>query len=677
MAIESPKRKISTWLFNPAVYIAGAEALSVGLGLILVATWIGSLSRTHFDGVIDVHAGVEAPRWFFFAEGLLAWLSVVIVFWIVGKLAARTSFRLVDLAGTQALARGPMFFSVLFALLPGNARFTQSLMTTLQSKTSPSVELFLTPDAVSFFVVLGVMIVAMGWMVALMYNSYAHVCHVQGGRAVGSFIVALILAEALSKIILFGLATHILADDSWKPRKGELPPPETMVNYQHERHYTFDTEEGLEKINVDKGLSVGVESGEFRIHGRTAGPEWKPDSVQVPVADDGGVVDISGRFRIAEREGNGLVFIEANTDKAGPIIYMYQWGPFAQSLLSAYQIQRRWLHLPSTLVSDRATLRAVGNEEEAFNTMRIHIREDHLHADLFVNDTYQDTIVFTQQMGKVITAKMEFQTDCMGKRYDIRFDDLRVRWNDSPEELRCKDAEIATGGLLLRYAFDDATNNAAIITDSSGQEAHGAAYGAPQFAAGVQGNAIVLDGEDDYVMAPLTRRLRDVQNSNYTMMAWFCPAAVPSFDKYCYGVVIKPGCDYGIAYDAGRTFRFTHFFNVIEDEKKSASASENIAGIWLGQGSSQPCQWHHIAVVGHLDENRFAIFTNGVLAATEVQRKFGRSLENWRPWYIGVADPNVWRCPARGKLDDVRIYNRALTGGEIQAIFEETHGKGQ
>jgi hypothetical protein len=660
MTMEMPKRKLGTWIFNPAMYVAGVESLITGVSIILVASWLGCLSRTHFDGVLDVHTGMDAPPWFFVAEGFLSWLSVVLTFWIVGRVVSRTSFRLVDLAGTQAVARVPMLFTAVFGLLPGYGRFSQALMKTVECGVPPTVDAFLSLDAIWFLVVLLVMVVAACWMIALMYRSYVHVCNIRGGRAGWSFVGALVVAELLSKVVIVSLSSHVLIDDSWKPRKGELPPESTSANYQHEQHYTFDTEAGIEKINVDKGLKVGVEKGEFRIHGQTDGPEWKPDSVQVPVLDNGGTVDISGRFRIAERSGGGLIFIEVNTEKAGPIIYMHQWAWPSQN---SYRIQRRWLRGASSLVSEHGNLRALGNEEKAFNTMRIHIREDHQHADLFVNDTYQDTIVFAQPMGNVVTAKMEFQTNRRGERYDIRFDDLRIRWNDSAEELKRKDALNKTGGLLLRYTFDDLITNATTIADSSGQEANGDACGHPQFAEGVRGNAMVLDGEDDYIKVPITWGLREVQNSNYTVMAWFKPVAVPPSDKYIYGVVIKPGCDYGIAYDAGRTFRFTHF--------------DDVAGIWLGQGLSQPGQWHHVAVVGRLDENRFMVFTNGMLAASEVKQRFGRSLKNDRSWYIGVADPNVWRCPARGMVDDVRIYNRALSDVEIRAIVEETLISGQ
>ena len=53
-------KRPSTLLFNPFVYIAGGKALVLGLLTILVAGFLGSLSTTHFDGVLDTHTGRPA-----------------------------------------------------------------------------------------------------------------------------------------------------------------------------------------------------------------------------------------------------------------------------------------------------------------------------------------------------------------------------------------------------------------------------------------------------------------------------------------------------------------------------------------------------------------------------------------------------------------------------------------
>ena len=72
------KRTLGQWLFNPFQFIAGGSALLVGLIIMLVSAYLGSLSNTHFDGVLDFHSGTAAPLWFFLTEVLIDWLCIVL-----------------------------------------------------------------------------------------------------------------------------------------------------------------------------------------------------------------------------------------------------------------------------------------------------------------------------------------------------------------------------------------------------------------------------------------------------------------------------------------------------------------------------------------------------------------------------------------------------------------------
>ena len=49
------KRDLKTWLFNPFALVAGWNALLAGVLAILLAGYVGSLTNTHFDGVLDTH----------------------------------------------------------------------------------------------------------------------------------------------------------------------------------------------------------------------------------------------------------------------------------------------------------------------------------------------------------------------------------------------------------------------------------------------------------------------------------------------------------------------------------------------------------------------------------------------------------------------------------------------
>ncbi len=199
----TPNRKLTTLLFNPFVYVAGAKALLLGLGAILAAGLIGAASNTHYDGVLDVHSGAQRQLWVFLAEGVSDWLCLALVLLVLGRIASGTAFRTIDVLGTQALARWPTLFVSLITLPSGFQRFGNYL-----------VEQFLKPggkaefnvaDATVFCVAILAIIVITCWLVALMYKAYSVSCNLKGGKAIGTFIGGLILAEVLSKVAVLGL----------------------------------------------------------------------------------------------------------------------------------------------------------------------------------------------------------------------------------------------------------------------------------------------------------------------------------------------------------------------------------------------------------------------------------------------------------------------------------------
>ena len=197
------QNKTITLLFNPFFYIAGGQALGLGLAAILLAALVGSFGHTHFDGVLDTHVGAAAPLWFFFAEGIIDWLCLGIVLWVCGKIISQTAFRAVDIFGTQALARWPAFFISLIALPKVFRRFPIEAAAQLKQGNFQ----FNTLDAILFLALAIAMIPFICWMVALMYKSFSVSCNVKGGKAIGTFIAGLLIAETLSKLAM-GLLIH-------------------------------------------------------------------------------------------------------------------------------------------------------------------------------------------------------------------------------------------------------------------------------------------------------------------------------------------------------------------------------------------------------------------------------------------------------------------------------------
>ncbi len=202
----SQNRSLRQWLFNPFQFIAGGKALLLGIVIILATAYIGSFGNTHFDGVLDVHTGQQSPVWLFFAEGIIDWLSISIMLLIAAFIISRSSFRIIDIFGTQALARFPFFAAVFFTLPKGITRFGEYLSAKAMQQT-PAVTLQST-DVVFFVLATVVILVMLVWMVVLMYRAYAVSCNVKGGKAIGSFAVGLIIAEILSKLALWLVVTQ-------------------------------------------------------------------------------------------------------------------------------------------------------------------------------------------------------------------------------------------------------------------------------------------------------------------------------------------------------------------------------------------------------------------------------------------------------------------------------------
>jgi hypothetical protein len=200
--VLNSKSTLRTWLFNPFYFVAGGEALGIGLVIMFAAAANGALSDSHFDGVLDFHSGAPAPLWVFPIEVLVDWLNLGLFLWVAGLAISKSHIRAVDVFGTQALARTPTLAMAAAAMLPGFQEQTERLKQ-MNFEMVPA-------DTAQFAFVGFIVIVMLIWMIYLMYRAFAVSCNVKGIAAVGVFIVALLLAEISSKIIIVTLLTTVL-----------------------------------------------------------------------------------------------------------------------------------------------------------------------------------------------------------------------------------------------------------------------------------------------------------------------------------------------------------------------------------------------------------------------------------------------------------------------------------
>ncbi len=308
----STQKKSVALLFNPSVYIAGAPALGLGLIAILLAALIGSLGNIHFDGVLDTHMGAPAPLWFFLVEGILDWLCLGLVLLILGRIISRTAFRTVDVLGTQALARWPTIFMSLVLLPKAFQRFANDLVAQLRAGGAPKINL---ADALVFLVVLTALLVLVCWMVALMYKAFSVSCNVKGAKAIGTFIVGLLLAEIISKICVVLLFTHVVVPHTAAAESTASPSSVISTTAQPGAQTTDLSAAGAAFVDLLAKKDYAAAESQFDPAMKSAMPEAKLRAVWEDLLIQAGPYQKQLRTRVEKQAGYDVVLVTCQFER--------------------------------------------------------------------------------------------------------------------------------------------------------------------------------------------------------------------------------------------------------------------------------------------------------------------------------------------------------------------------
>lgn len=188
-------------LFHPFDYIAGKSALLVGIAVAAISVALGALAGVRFDGVLDAHitkAPYPAP-WELLLEQIIIWVSLSIMWFGAGALLKLQS-RTIDVLGTISMARIPM-------LLAGFVTLLLPEIPEMATMSTQSMQTYFMENAFAWisFGLLGLALIV--YYVQLLWQSFKTCFNAKGhSNAILLFIAALILAEIISKSVLFTIS---------------------------------------------------------------------------------------------------------------------------------------------------------------------------------------------------------------------------------------------------------------------------------------------------------------------------------------------------------------------------------------------------------------------------------------------------------------------------------------
>ncbi len=214
-------------------------------------------------------------------------------------------------------------------------------------------------------------------------------------------------------------------------------------------------------------------------------------------------------------------------------------------------------------------------------------------------------------------------------------------------------------GLVAHYKFDE-QDGATTLIDSSGNHNDGTIHGGVIFVDGVIGKAGSFDGVDDYIEIQHSKNL-DITKS-IAISTW---VNLDNIDTIEYGkdwvsIFTKDNftTSYGLMMSLGDNKMWSFYHNGLNKDNTSFN-SKNII---------RTNQWFHIVVTYDYDKNISKIYINNQLKFSESVN--GSIEHNLKSILIAKSGGEWYPYFLDGKLDDLRIYNRALNEAEIKELYK-------
>jgi hypothetical protein len=228
-------------------------------------------------------------------------------------------------------------------------------------------------------------------------------------------------------------------------------------------------------------------------------------------------------------------------------------------------------------------------------------------------------------------------------------------------------------GLTGYWRFD--SDKAGFADDSSGSRNHAELLGDVQSVAGVVHSGARFGGRDGHARVVNAARLVETFQGSVTMSAWLKVLSVPSNSDLAherYAIISGPNLALGYRHDR-------RFVVMAESDEEMHE--------FLTKTDYEPGTWLHLAVVRDTILGRISLYVNGLMAPGFPAKLREKPLDIQRAWgaayagssferqhnrlLIGAFNPalSITSWFAHADIDEVRLYDRALGGGEIAALW--------
>ena len=255
--------------------------------------------------------------------------------------------------------------------------------------------------------------------------------------------------------------------------------------------------------------------------------------------------------------------------------------------------------------------------------------------------------VFTTTGGTTHSTTVTGLTNGGSYSFFVRCQDVAGNPNPNDFTIGFTVAQPATAGLVAAYSFNEGTGTS--VADASGNGHVGTLTGAAWSAQGKFGNALTFNGTNAWVTVASTALLN--LTTGMTLEAWVFPTA---HSANWNNVIIKERTN-------GEAYNLYSNINTGVPAAYVVRAAAPTAPLDARGTAQLPLNaWSHLAVT--YDGATLRLFVNGIQVGSRAVT--GALLTSTGALRIG--GNSIWGEFFKGQIDEIRIYNRALTPAEIQ-----------
>jgi len=214
--------------------------------------------------------------------------------------------------------------------------------------------------------------------------------------------------------------------------------------------------------------------------------------------------------------------------------------------------------------------------------------------------------------------------------------------------------------LIAAWTFDEGQGETTADATENGHE--GTLIGSPTWVDGVNGKALEIMGNTQYVMVEDAEDLH-FGEEDFTFMAWV------NIDNYGGGTPSGIISKRTMVTGDGQPTLLWVVDNEVSAVEVQIRDDVGAVNILTGEEAIKEGEWHHVAVVK--TDKDVTFYVDGIEDMSLDHGLGGSFTAEGHPLYIGVHHyGTTWNCSLNGKLDEVAIFNKALNAVEIASMMQ-------